>query len=120
MIPADTARCCTLLLRHSDCVRHFYAVIICYQASYSRREHRAGCKQTRFGLTICTIIHIQRSIKSLSLALDLFLDKYIDIVISQNTTQFYAQYVQYISQLHISAHFRSSSGCSFSLASVVA
>jgi len=32
-------------------------------------------------------------------------DKYIDIIISQNTTQFYAQYVQYISQLHVSAHF---------------
>jgi len=42
------------------------------------------------------------------------MNKYIDIIISQNTTQFYAQYVQYISQqLHISAHFKSSSGCSF-------
>ena len=38
--------------------------------------------------------------------------KYIDIIISQNTTQFYAQYVQYISQLRVSAHFRPSSGCS--------
>ena len=38
--------------------------------------------------------------------------QYIDITISQNTTQFYAQYVQYISQLHVSAHFRPSSGCS--------
>ena len=37
---------------------------------------------------------------------------YIDIIISQDTTQFYAQYVQYISQLHVSAHFRPSSGCS--------
>jgi hypothetical protein len=38
--------------------------------------------------------------------------KYIDIIISQNTTQFYAQYVQYISQVYVSAHFRPSSGCS--------
>jgi len=37
---------------------------------------------------------------------------YIDTIISQNTTQFYAQYVQFISQLHVSAHFRPSSGCS--------
>jgi len=28
------------------------------------------------------------------------------------TPQFYAQYVQYISQLHVAAHFRPSSGCS--------
>jgi len=48
------------------------------------------------------------------------MNKYIDIIISQNTTQFYVQYVQYISQLHVSAHFRPSSGCSFSLTSVVA
>ena len=40
------------------------------------------------------------------------LDNYIDIIVSRNTTQFYAQYVQYISQLHVSAHFRPSSGCS--------
>ena len=33
------------------------------------------------------------------------MNKYIDIIISPNTTQFYAQYVQYISQLHVSAHF---------------
>jgi len=39
-------------------------------------------------------------------------EKYIDIIISQNTTQFYAQYVQYISQLHVSVHFRPFSGCS--------
>jgi hypothetical protein len=39
--------------------------------------------------------------------------KYIDIIISQNTKQFYAQYVKCISQLHVSAHFRPSSGCSF-------
>ena len=38
------------------------------------------------------------------------MNKYIDIIISQNTTQFYAQYVQCISQLHVSAHFRPSSG----------
>ena len=31
------------------------------------------------------------------------MNKYIDTIISQNTTQFYAQYVQYISQLHVSA-----------------
>ena len=37
--------------------------------------------------------------------------KYIDIIIGLNTTQFYAQYVQYIPQLHVSAHFRPSSGC---------
>jgi hypothetical protein len=30
--------------------------------------------------------------------------KYIDINISQNTTQFYAQYIQYISQLHGPKH----------------
>ena len=49
------------------------------------------------------------------------MNKYIDIIVSQNRTQFYAQYVQYISQLHVSAYFRPSSGCSFySLASVVA
>ena len=30
------------------------------------------------------------------------MNKYIDIIVSQNTTQFYAQYVQYISQLHVS------------------
>ena len=47
-------------------------------------------------------------------------NKYTDIVISQNTIQFYAQYVQCISQLHVSAHFRPSSGGSLSLASVVA
>ena len=35
--------------------------------------------------------------------------KYIDIIVSQNTN---AQYVQYISQPHVSAHFRPSSGCS--------
>ena len=40
------------------------------------------------------------------------IDKYTDVIISQNITQFYAQYVQYISQLHVSAHFRPSSGCS--------
>ena len=34
------------------------------------------------------------------------MNKYIDIIISQNTTQFYAQYVQYISQIHVSANFR--------------
>ena len=45
------------------------------------------------------------------------MNKFIDIVISQNTTQFY---VKYISQIHVSAHFRPSSGCSFSLANVVA
>jgi hypothetical protein len=39
--------------------------------------------------------------------------KYMDIIISQNTTQFYAQYVQCISKLYVSAHFRSSSGYSF-------
>ena len=35
-----------------------------------------------------------------------FVIPYIDIIVSQNRTQFYAQYVQYISQLHVSAHFR--------------
>jgi len=39
------------------------------------------------------------------------MSKYIDIIISQNTTQFYAQYVQFISHLHVSAHFRPYSGC---------
>jgi len=48
------------------------------------------------------------------------MNKYIVIVISQNTAQFYARYVQCISQLRVSAHFRPSSACSFSLASVVA
>jgi len=38
--------------------------------------------------------------------------KYIDIIISQNTTQFYAQYVQYISQLHINILIhRTQRGC---------
>ena len=32
------------------------------------------------------------------------MNKCIDTIISQNTTQFYAQYVEYISQLHVSAH----------------
>jgi len=41
------------------------------------------------------------------------MSKYIDIIISQNTTQFYAQYVQCILQLRVSAHFWPSSGCSF-------
>jgi len=40
------------------------------------------------------------------------MNKYIDIIISQDTTQFNAQYVQYIAQLHVSAHFRPFSGCS--------
>jgi len=40
------------------------------------------------------------------------MNKYIDIIISQDTTQFYVQFVQYISQLHVSAHFRPSSDCS--------
>jgi len=38
------------------------------------------------------------------------MNKYIDIIISQNTTQFHAQYAQYISQLHVSAHFRPKMG----------
>jgi len=32
--------------------------------------------------------------------------KYFDIIVSQNTTQFYAQYVQCISQLHVSAQLK--------------
>jgi len=31
------------------------------------------------------------------------MNEYIDIISRQNTTQFYTQYVQYISQLHVSA-----------------
>jgi len=48
------------------------------------------------------------------------MNEYIDIIVSQNTAQFIAQYVQCIFQLHVSAHFRPSSGCSYYLASVVA
>ena len=38
------------------------------------------------------------------------MNKCSDIIVSQGTTQFYVQYVQYISQLHVSAHFSPSSG----------
>ena len=44
-----------------------------------------------------------------------FYNEYISIIISRNRTQFFAQYVQCISQLHVSAHFRPPSGCSSSL-----
>jgi len=47
------------------------------------------------------------------------MNKYIDIIISQNKTQFYAQYVQYISQLHVSAHLGHLQVVTYSLASVV-
>jgi hypothetical protein len=45
-------------------------------------------------------------------------NKYIGIIVSQNTIFMHNMYN--ISQLHVSAHFRPSSGCTFSLASVVA
>ena len=48
---------------------------------------------------------------TMDLIIIIIIYKYIDIIICQNTTQFYAQYVQYISQLHVSAYFRPSSGC---------
>ena len=48
------------------------------------------------------------------------MNKYIDIIISQETTQFYAQYVQYISQLHVSAHLSHLQVVPYTLASVVA
>ena len=48
------------------------------------------------------------------------MNKYIDTIISQNTTQFYAQYVQYISHYMFRPILGHLQAVPYSLASVVA